>query len=478
MTTTTASAEYNSQRAAHWESLAQSYTQAGLRSYYHRRLIKLYRDIIPPGERVLEIGCGRGDLLAAVSPSQGVGIDFSAGMIANARAKNPHLEFRLGDAHDLAGIDGPFDYIIFSDLIDDLWDVQAFLHEVRRLCLPSTRVVFNAYSHLWSLPLKAAQKLGFANPLLPQNWLAVDDVKGLLHLTGFELVSHRAEILCPISIPLLTGLCNKYLVKIKPFSWFALTELMIAAPVPLHLHDGKLPTVSVVVPTRNEAGNIREIVARVPQMGGGTELIFVEGGSVDNTGEVILSVLADNPGIDARLLTQRGTGKGDAVRLGFEHASGDIVMILDADLTVAPEDLPKFYAALVNGGGEFINGVRLVYPMAGKAMRFSNLLGNKFFSFAFTWLLGQPIKDTLCGTKALWRASYEKLKSQREFLGDLDPFGDFDLILGAVKLNFKIVDLPVRYGERRYGETNISRWSDGLLLFRMLLLAARRLKFI
>ncbi len=235
---------------------------------------------------------------------------------------------------------------------------------------------------------------------------------------------------------------------------------------------------SVIVPARNEAGNIAAIFDRTPEMGAGTELVFVEGHSRDDTYATIERERARRPERRAQLLRQEGRGKGDAVRLGFAHAHGDVLMILDADLTVAPEDLPRFLSALISGKGELINGVRLVYPMEKQAMRFFNLLGNKFFSLAFSWLLGQSVKDTLCGTKVLWAADYQRLAAQRTYFGDFDPFGDFDLLFGAAKLNLKIVDLPIRYRERTYGSTNIQRWRHGLLLLRMVLFAARRIKFV
>ena len=159
-------------------------------------------------------------------------------------------------------------------------------------------------------------------------------------------------------------------------------------------------------------------------------------------------------------------------------ASGDILMILDADLTVRPEDLPKFYRAIVSGQGEFINGSRLVYPMKEQSMRFANIIGNKFFAFAFSYVLGQRFKDTLCGTKVIRKKDYEVLVERRSFFGDFDPFGDFDLLFGAARLCLKIIELPVAYGERTYGTTNISRWRHGTLLLGMLLFAARRLKFV
>jgi glycosyltransferase involved in cell wall biosynthesis len=279
-----------------------------------------------------------------------------------------------------------------------------------------------------------------------------------------------------LPIPILGALFNKYLVKIWPFKFFALSNFVIARPAPTQT-PVKDALVSVVVAARNEEGNIPQIFARVPEMGKGSELVFVEGNSKDNTYQAIESQIAQNPGRKARLYKQPGVGKGDAVREGFKHASGEIIMILDADLTVPPEDLPFFYQAIISNKGEFINGTRLVYPMEKQAMRFINLVGNKVFTLLLSWLIGQPIKDTLCGTKVFWKSDYEVIAANRAYFGDFDPFGDFDLIFGAAKLNRKLVDLPIRYRERTYGETNISRWRHGWLLVRMTLAAALKLKF-
>jgi glycosyltransferase involved in cell wall biosynthesis len=234
----------------------------------------------------------------------------------------------------------------------------------------------------------------------------------------------------------------------------------------------------VIIPARNEAGNIPAAVARVPEMGSGTEIIFVEGHSRDDTWQQIQLAAAQAPHRAIKIFQQTGIGKGDAVRMGFAAATGDILIILDADLTVPPEELPKFYEALVTGRTEFANGVRLVYPMEDEAMRFLNLCANKAFSLLFTWMLNQPVKDTLCGTKALSRRHYEKIVAQRAELGDFDPFGDFDLLFGAARLHLQIADIPIRYGERTYGTTNIHRWSHGWLLLRMVLFAARKVKFV
>lgn len=474
---TSYASDHKRERQAHWDALVEGFSHDGFSAGYHRRLNQIYGQIIAPGLSVLEIGCAKGDLLASLAPSHGVGIDFCQRMLDHARTKYPHLHFYTCDAHCLADVEGEFDYIVFSDLVDDLWDVQVFLEQLPKFCKPTTRLVFNFYSHLWNLPLRLAQTLGLAKPMLPQNWLTVEDMRGLLHLTGFRELSHRTEVLLPLPIPWVSDIFNRFLVKLKPLSYLHLSHLMIAYQSTA-ANIGSSPSVSVIVPARNEAGNIAAILERVPEMGSGTEIIFVEGGSSDSTYEVIEAAIADSSGLNCRLLKQNGSGKGDAVRLGFEEAAGDILMILDADLTVAPEDLIKFFNALADNRADFVNGVRLVYPQQGKAMRFLNLIGNKFFSLAFTWLLGQTVKDTLCGTKAIWKDHYRMLAAQRGYWGELDPFGDFDLLLGAVRLNLRILDIPVRYGERSYGETNISRWSDGLLLLRMVVTAARKIKFI
>ncbi len=368
-----------------------------------------------------------------------------------------------------------FDFIVLSDIVNDLWDVQAALEKVRSCCVPNTRIVFNFFSHLWERPLALAQWLGIATPTLPQNWLTAGDLENLLRLSGYEPFRAWPEVIAPLPFP-GAGIANRIFAKIAPFRWFAMTNFLIARPAPTQ--SPHAPLVSVVVAARNESGHIDELMARIPEMGGGTEIVFVEGRSTDDTYEVIARTIAANPQRNCKLLKQSGKGKGDAVRAGFAATTGDILMILDADITVPPEDLQRFYEVLVSGRGEFGNGVRLVYPMQDQAMRFANLVGNKFFAWAFSWLLGQPIRDTLCGTKVLWKADYERIAANRNYFGEFDPFGDFDLLFGAAKLNLKILEVPIRYRARRYGETNISRWRHGVLLLRMVIFAARRIKFV
>lgn len=468
---------YQASRQRHWDTVAHNFDDSSkLGRYYQQRLFEIYRHLVPPGLSVLEIGCGQGSLLASVEPKYGVGLDFSSEMIRRAQQRHPLLHFAVADAHVLP-IRGPFEIIILSDLVNDVWDVQLILENIRHLCSHNTRIIFNFYSQIWQVPLRVAQKFGLAKPNLQQNWLTVTDLNNLLTLTNLEIVRHWAEILLPLPSYALSGLFNRFLVKLWPFHYLALTNMIVARPIGTAPRTVN-PTVSVIIPARNEAGNIPAVVDRTPEMGAGTELIFVEGHSQDDTYSVIEHQLRAHPERIAKLYKQTGIGKGNAVRKGFGEASGDILMILDADLTVPPEDLIRFYTAIQSGKGEFINGVRLVYPMEQEAMRFLNMLGNKFFSQMFSWLLGQKIRDTLCGTKVIWSRDYQQLAANRAYFGDFDPFGDFDLLLGAARQNLKILELPIRYRQRVYGDTNISRFRHGLLLLRMVVIAARRLKFV
>ena len=447
--------------------------QAGARAY-RTLLAHYYNLLIPADASVLEIGCGSGELLAQVRAARKTGLDLSATQIAAARLRVPDAEFfvQAGELVDLG--DRRFDVIIISDTLNLAADVQHLLERLHLVSHPGTRLLINFQNSLWRPLLSLARLLGLKAEQPQNSWLASSDVLNLLQLAGWSAVCRQGRILVPFSALGLGPLVNRWVAPL--LQWFALTIFIVARPE--RAGPARALTVSVVIPARNEAGNIAAAVARTADMGAGTELIFVEGHSRDDTWAQIQRVAAANPSRKIKILQQTGKGKGDAVRAGFAVATGDILMILDADLTMPPEDLPKFYDVLASGRAEFANGVRLVYPMDEKAMQFLNLCANKAFGLIFTWLLGQPVKDTLCGTKVLSRPQYDSIAANRAYFGDFDPFGDFDLLFGAAKLNLKIADVPIRYRERTYGTTNIQRWKHGVLLLRMVLFAARKVKFV
>ena len=452
--------------------------------YYYDRLTRILRVRVPPGERVLDLGCGAGHLLAALEPSRGVGIDVSAPAIRAARERygSERLSFLEGDAADpelLAQAGGPFDTILLVNVVTHVTDVQALLEALHAMSHARTRVLIYSYSRLWQPLLRLAELVGMKYRQPPEAWLPPEEIKAMLALADFEIVRDDAHLVCPLGIPFVADLLNRYFGRLPLVDAFSLMFGIIARPDPVRSAPRTAEaSVSVVIPCRNESGHIAPLVASLPPLPAGSEFLFVEGHSTDDTAAAIEREVAAHPELPLRFFRQPGKGKGDAVRFGFAQATGDVLLILDSDMGVAPGDVPKFVSALARGKCEMVNGSRLVYPMQGRAMRFLNLLANKFFAFLFSWLLGQQVRDTLCGTKALWRSDYERIAANRSYFGDFDPFGDFDLLFGAARLNLRIVDLAVRYHERRYGETNISRFSHGWLLLRMSGFAARKLKLL
>jgi glycosyltransferase involved in cell wall biosynthesis/SAM-dependent methyltransferase len=491
-------AERTRRRAGHFDALAPDRDRWRARgAAYHRAIEELCRRYVAPGARVLELGCGTGDLLAALAPDPAgsLGVDFAPGMVQRARERHPELRFEAADIEALEPEGRVFDAIVASDVVGHLEDVYAALRGLRAFCHDGTRLVVTYHNFLWQGVLGLAERLGAKMPQPDQNWLGKQDLENLLRLSGFELEDSGQALLIPVRIPVLSAALNAAAPRVPGLRQLCLVQFAVArwtpgkkAPVPI-----ETPSVSVVIPCRNEEGNVDDAVERVPEMGRHTEILFVDGHSTDGTVERIEGAIERERGVrDIRLIHQAPRdagapgedpsrmlrlGKGDAVRKGFAAAKGDIVMILDADLTVAPEDLPRFVEVLAEGRARFVNGSRLVYPMEDESMRFLNLCGNKAFSLAFTWLLGQPIKDTLCGTKALWRSDYERIAANRAYFGNFDPFGDFDLLFGAARLGLPLVDMPVRYARRTAGVSKVRLVSHGLLLVRMAGIAFRKFKW-
>jgi SAM-dependent methyltransferase len=457
----------------------QAATHARIRnrhSYYWNDITYFCNYFAHDEQSVLEIGCGTGELVNHIKGKRKVGIDFSPAMIEVAKSQFPKEEFHCMAAENIT-LNEKFDLIILSNLISYLDDVQQVLQSLHKLCHSRTKVIVTYHNYIWEPFLKLAESIGLKTKTENLNWLGKNDLNNLLYISGFDVYRSTGRMLLPFNIPLIAPLFNRYIAKLPLFRHFCMNQFSFAKP--LQGNERKEYSTSVVIPARNESGNIENAIKRLPKFGNHTEIIFIEGNSTDDTWDTIQKIQQKYAGqYDIKIGQQKGRGKGDAVRVGFDMATCDILMILDADLTVPPEDLVKFYDAMAEGKGDFINGSRLVYPMDKEAMRFLNLLGNKFFSLTFSWLLDRPFKDTLCGTKVIFRDDYDRLKRNRTFFGEFDPFGDYDLLFGAYKLNLKMVEVPIRYKERTYGTTNISRFKHGFLLLRMCAFAARKIKFI
>ena len=450
--------------------------------YYHERDVSYLNFILSKDCSVLDIGCGNGWLLSQLNARVKCGVDLSPSMVDIAKKTCPDATVIQADIEarsDLKVIKdhGPFDYVILSDTLAFLDDIEVGLFHVRQLCGPSTRVILSRYNQLWEPVLKFGELIGRKQRMkFDLNWISHDDVRSFCSLSSLDLLTSESHQIIPFRLYGLGHLINKWLAPLPFIRSLNLRQYVVARPA---LTQKRLkPSLSVIVPVRNEAGNIEPAVKRLSKFPGDLELIYVEGNSSDKSWEEIQRVKVAYKDTKIVALKQPGKGKGDAVHHAFQQATGDILIILDGDLTVPPEDMIKFYNVLALGIGEFVNGTRLVYSMEKDAMRFLNYYANRTFARIFSYLLNQQFTDTLCGTKAMFRRDYEKILSNKSFFGDFDPFGDFDFIFGAAKLNLKIIEVPVRYRARTYGSTQISRFRHGFMLLQMVIFAFRKLKAI
>lgn len=446
--------------------------------YYYRKIVKFLKYHIPDNSSILEIGCGNGFLINSLNPSRGVGIDISKNMILQAKSNYPHLDFYQMDAENMQ-LEDKFEYVVLTDTIGYFEDVQGFITELHKVITTETRIIIVFQNFLWQPLFKVATLLKLKMPSRKLNWLNFGDIHNLLSLSDIQLVKEGRSFLLPVNIPIISWFLNKFVAPLPLFEKLCFMQYIVARQHVPQPSNNKLYSVSVIIPAQNEKGNIENAIKRLPKMGSHTEAIFIEGNSSDGTYEEMKRVAEKYSDTwDIKVTKQDGKGKGDAVRKGFNMATGDLLILLDSDLAVAPEDMPKFYNALATGKAEYINGSRLVYPMEDKAMRLLNLLANKFFSIIFTWLLGQELKDTLCGTKAISQTNWKHIVANRKYFGDFDPFGDFDLLFGASKLDLKFIEIPIRYRAREYGDIEIKRFQHGCLLVKMVFFALHKIKFI
>jgi len=439
--------------------------------YYYELLGRLVRFLVEPKKNVLSVRCSTGTLLAAVNPRRGKGIDICAEIIQIARQRNPAFDFGFGfpdkeEFRHLFGEDENFDYILFND-IGDTVDVLQALQNLRPLCRRHTRLLVTTYNHLWEPLVTFAEWIGMKVPRTEQNWLSTSDIRNLMKLAGFDALETHRIVLLPKYVPLLSTFLNRFCARLPLLNRLCMTQVVVARMLPSPIQPEHL-SVSVVIPCKDERGNIEDAARRIPQLGRETEIIFCDDQSTDGTAEEVLRVASLHPQRNIRLERGPGICKSKNVWTGFNAATGDILMILDADLTTMPEELVYFMDAIASGQAEFVNGSRLVYPVPKGAMNTANMAGNKFFSVAFTYLLGQRVKDTLCGTKVLWRSDWERIKPMVGSWGTEDRWGDYELLFGAAKLNLKILDLPVHYQERIYGSTKMTKvFHHGLVMLKM-----------
>ena len=443
--------------------------------YYYKVKEKIYRFMVPESKRVLVIGCENGDFLASLKPSYGIGVDISDKMINIARQRHPEYKFHCMDAQEQLP-DEKFDYVIAFGMLGELNDVQKFFDNLKSAGDEFTRYIIDYYNSLWEPLLKLGEIIRCKMPISRQNWLQTGQINCLLDLSGFEVIKMRRQLLFPFYIPFLSFFINSIVINFPFVNRLSLMRLIITKK---KSRETKKYGVSVIIPCRNEEGNVMEVVKKMPEMGTHTEIIFVDNGSTDRTADEINKAIGEYPQKDIKLYSQPKAGKKNAVIEGFDRAEQEVLMILDADLSTGPEDLVKFFNVVAEGKAEFVNGTRMVYPQQKEAMRYLNMLGNYLFGRIFSLILDFPLTDTLCGSKAILKRYWPDIKKS-EIIGrkSLDQWGDFDLLFGAAFWNLKMVELPIRYKPRRCGLSKMKRFRNGSQLLLMSFSSFKRFKIL
>lgn len=448
---------HNERISSHFEALAGQYPALKQRNaYYNGRLIEWCRSIVPPGRKVLDVGCGRGDVLHALAPSEGLGIDLSAAMVREAKRSFPATDFRVQAIEEFDG-DASYDVVLLINTLEYMYDVGRVLDRVHSALADGGRLLISTANPLWSPVFSAASKLGLRIPECERLFLTNEDVVNMLALHGFETVYKRMDLVLPKQIPIVSDVTNWVVSRLPAVRLVGSTQLIAARKRPLRRRDY---SVSVVVPCYNEVGNVDRCVREMRKFGTSTELIIVDDGSSDGTAAAVKP--EHNAEIDVRVISYSpNRGKGNAVKAGFDGARNDIVVILDADLTTHPDELSPLYEAFAHGRAEFVNCTRLVYPMEGGAMKFANYVGNKLFTILVSVIMGARVSDTLCGTKAMFRRDYQHMTMGR------DPWGDYDFLFGAAQQRLVIRELPVHYRERLAGLSKMNSAKHTINLLRM-----------
>ncbi len=436
--------------------------------YYHNLLRQIFKKYIPEGSKVLQIGYGLGDALAALYPQKAMSIDEEEELIDISKRRFPSIQFSKAKPEEMI-VKGKYDYVIIPNSVAHFYDIQTVLEKTSKAMGKNSKIIMTATNPRWEQIFSLLEKFNLKRPEKPRNWLSLEDLKNIFEISGYEVEESGYSIIIPSHIPFLSNKINNLIKGNGFFARFCVEQYIVAKKA--KLGKEKKLSCTVVIPCYNEEENIKQAIETVPKMGTKTEVLVVDDGSSDKTVQVVKRVMKKNKNL--KLISYKpNQGKGYAVKKGFDAVVTDTMMIQDADMTVPPEELPRFFNLIAEGKADFVNGTRLIYPMEEQAMRNLNMIGNVVFGHVFSWLLGERITDTLCGTKALFRKDYGKIKMSGK------SWGDFDLLFGAAENKLKIVEMPVHYKKRIAGESKMKVVQHGLSLLKMSFIGFWRLKVL
>lgn len=358
-----------------------------------------------------------------------------------------------------------YDCIVLSDMFEVNDDILGLLKLLKKNLNNDGTILLTSITPIWDGVLSILEMLNLKNKSKKRSYIHLNKLSAVLDTINFQITGKRTRQYFPFKLFYFGNIINNFLEIILYFfnfgirSYFTIKEIEDTA-------EKDVLSKTIIVPAKNEEGNLNELINRIPYLGNNVEVIISCGISNDNTLGMAKSLKSDN--FIIKVIEQTSKGKANAVWEACEQSSNDLIAILDADLSVDPEELSSFFELIETKKCDFVNGTRLIYSMEKGSMRFINNFGNRLFQYVVSKIIRLPLTDSLCGTKVFKKNLYEKIKKWQSVVKIKDPFGDFDLLFAAAYSSQKIVEYPIHYRARKYGTTQIRRFKDGFKLIKYL----------
>lgn len=409
--------------------------------YYHNQLKQIFKDVIKENSKVLQIGYGLGDILAALYPKKGVSFDDDKDILAISRRRYPIFKFTDFNFNKNK-VNDKFDYVIYPNSLEHFDDIQTVFENVYPALSRSSKVVVASVNPRWEQIFYILEKLKLKRPESSRNWLRIENIKNLLEVSGYKVIDSGFRIILPVSIPLISGIINKVIRNIKILSRFCVEQFVVAQKETFSINNNL--SCSVVIPTYNQAELLEYCIESIPNVGKKMQIVVVDDASSDRTEQVMKSLSKKHHNIKY-IRNERPQGEEKSLKIGIESVDLDIILTYDAKMSIPSSELVRFYNVLASKRADFVSGMRFIYPLEGQRLRQLTIIGNIIFSYLYSLFLNQRVFDPLCSIKGFYKKNYSKIKiSNNNTL--------LDLLIKAAENKAKILEIPVHYSLESYLE--------------------------